>query len=337
MTALVEGAKRLVGRGRGRQRADRGAPAGGGGGPRPARRRARRRDARGRRAGHRADFVSVPTTRWWRWRGRRAPASPPRSTRSPGSTSPRSAYAGRPRRGRCRAPGARRTRRRAAGLARGARAGTRSPATACSTTKREDRELEGLVLLDLPDHDSTEVAHHVEVDRRRRRWPTCWCGCWTRRSTPTRPCTTATSSRWPGTARSCWSPQPHRRRCPRPQRPRMVADVERLLAADGLGGVPVLGHLRPARRRRPGAPRSWSAERVAAKKATRTRLMADVTAAGAAAAGGQRRPARPRRRDPAAPRRPGGRVRRRRRGAHVVVDAVEKATRAGPRRPPAGR
>lgn len=28
-----------------------------------------------------------------------------------------------------------------------------------------DRDLRGLVLLDLPDHDSTEVAHHVEVDR----------------------------------------------------------------------------------------------------------------------------------------------------------------------------
>ena len=29
----------------------------------------------------------------------------------------------------------------------------------------EDTNLEGLVLLDLPDHDSTEVAHHLEVDR----------------------------------------------------------------------------------------------------------------------------------------------------------------------------
>ena len=38
-------------------------------------------------------------------------------------------------------------------------------ATACSTQPRGDRELDGLVLLDLPDHDSTEVAHHVEVDR----------------------------------------------------------------------------------------------------------------------------------------------------------------------------
>jgi GTP-binding protein EngB required for normal cell division len=30
---------------------------------------------------------------------------------------------------------------------------------------REAKDLQGLVLLDLPDHDSTEVAHHLEVDR----------------------------------------------------------------------------------------------------------------------------------------------------------------------------
>ncbi|THJ05357.1 ABC transporter [Nocardioides sp.] len=32
-------------------------------------------------------------------------------------------------------------------------------------TQRHDKELDGVVLLDLPDHDSTEVAHHLEVDR----------------------------------------------------------------------------------------------------------------------------------------------------------------------------
>src|SRR5689334_9748494 len=32
-------------------------------------------------------------------------------------------------------------------------------------TGREGKDLEGLVLLDMPDHDSTEVAHHLEVDR----------------------------------------------------------------------------------------------------------------------------------------------------------------------------
>ncbi|MGL5811587.1 MAG: GTPase, partial [Nocardioides sp.] len=32
-------------------------------------------------------------------------------------------------------------------------------------TGREDNSLRGVVLLDLPDHDSTEVSHHLEVDR----------------------------------------------------------------------------------------------------------------------------------------------------------------------------
>ena len=32
-------------------------------------------------------------------------------------------------------------------------------------TRRDDSALEGVVLMDLPDHDSTEVAHHLEVDR----------------------------------------------------------------------------------------------------------------------------------------------------------------------------
>jgi hypothetical protein len=32
-------------------------------------------------------------------------------------------------------------------------------------TGREDDACEGVVLLDLPDHDSTEVSHHLEVDR----------------------------------------------------------------------------------------------------------------------------------------------------------------------------
>src|SRR5699024_8885033 len=32
-------------------------------------------------------------------------------------------------------------------------------------TGREDARLHGTVLLDLPDHDSTEVSHHLEVDR----------------------------------------------------------------------------------------------------------------------------------------------------------------------------
>ena len=32
-------------------------------------------------------------------------------------------------------------------------------------SRREDGSFDGVVLLDLPDHDSTEVSHHLEVDR----------------------------------------------------------------------------------------------------------------------------------------------------------------------------
>lgn len=32
-------------------------------------------------------------------------------------------------------------------------------------TRRDDKALDGVVLMDLPDHDSTEVSHHLEVDR----------------------------------------------------------------------------------------------------------------------------------------------------------------------------
>ena len=45
------------------------------------------------------------------------------------------------------------------------RPGTRSPATPCSTPAARTTRLDGVVLLDLPDHDSTEVSHHLEVDR----------------------------------------------------------------------------------------------------------------------------------------------------------------------------
>lgn len=37
--------------------------------------------------------------------------------------------------------------------------------TSMLDTSSDDTNLRGLVLLDLPDHDSTEVAHHLEVDR----------------------------------------------------------------------------------------------------------------------------------------------------------------------------
>ena len=58
----------------------------------------------------------------------------------------------------------------------------------------QSEDLDGLVLLDLPDHDSTEVEHRLIVDRLVE-LVDVWSGSSTRRSTPTPRCTTATSSR----------------------------------------------------------------------------------------------------------------------------------------------
>ena len=121
---------------------------------------------RGRRARRRPAAALRPTTRSSRSPARPGPASPRRSTRSPGSSSPRSAYAVPPRRGRWPAPGARDGRRRAARLARHPAAAPGDAATRMLDSRpRGPATSTALVLLDLPDHDSTEVAHHLEVDR----------------------------------------------------------------------------------------------------------------------------------------------------------------------------
>ncbi len=58
-----------------------------------------------------------------------------------------------------------------------------------------DPGLRGLVLLDLPDHDSTEVAHHLEVERLVALTDMMiWSSI--HRSMPTRPSTTGSCDRW---------------------------------------------------------------------------------------------------------------------------------------------
>ena len=64
----------------------------------------------------------------------------------------------------------------------------------------KEADLRGLVLLDLPDHDSTAVTHRLEVDRLVGLVDLLvWV--WTRRSTPTRRCTAGTCARSWGTTR----------------------------------------------------------------------------------------------------------------------------------------
>jgi GTP-binding protein EngB required for normal cell division len=137
-----------------------------------------------------------------------------------------------------------------------------------------DLELRGLVLLDLPDHDSTEVSHHLEVDRLVRLADVL---VWV--LDPQKYADAAIHDRYfkPFAAHSQvivavlnqidTLPPEHVRPC--------VADVRRLLGADGLADVPVLATsaitgdgLDDLRR--------LMVKRVAAKRSARERVSADI-------------------------------------------------------------
>ena len=142
---------------------------------------------------------------------------------------------------------------------------------------REDNRLQGVVLLDLPDHDSTEVSHHLEVDRLVQLADTL---VWV--LDPQKYADAAVHDRY-------LKPLANHQEVvlvvlnqldlvPEGRRDAMLDDVRRLLADDGLAGVPVLGL---------SAREGWGvdelrteiARRVSAKKATRQRLEADLKGA----------------------------------------------------------
>jgi GTPase Era involved in 16S rRNA processing len=141
----------------------------------------------------------------------------------------------------------------------------------------EDTELRGVVLLDLPDHDSTEVSHHLEVERLVQLADMM---VWV--LDPQKYADAAIHDRFlkplAGHRDVMLVVLNHVDTVPENRRAMMVDDVRRLLEADGLAGVPVL----PV-----SARHGWGidelraviAERVAQKKATRSRLEADVRAA----------------------------------------------------------
>ncbi len=138
----------------------------------------------------------------------------------------------------------------------------------------EDRELHGLVLLDLPDHDSTEVSHHVEVDRLVKLTDVL---VWV--LDPQKYADAAIHDRYLKPLNTHKDVMlvvlNHIDEVPEARRAAMVADLERLLANDGLEGVPVFT---TSARHGEGIPelKKALAKRVAAKKATRSRLLADV-------------------------------------------------------------
>ena len=141
----------------------------------------------------------------------------------------------------------------------------------------EDQELRGVVLLDLPDHDSTEVSHHLEVERLVELADMM---VWV--LDPQKYADAAIHDRFlkplAGHESVMLVVLNHIDTVPEDRRQGMLDDVRRLLAADGLPGVPVL----PVSARHGwgiDTLRAEIARRVAEKKVTRARLEADVRAA----------------------------------------------------------
>jgi hypothetical protein len=141
---------------------------------------------------------------------------------------------------------------------------------------RQDRELQGVVLLDLPDHDSTEVSHHLEVDRL-----VVLADLLVWVLDPQKYADAAIHDRYFAPLASHQGVMMvvlnHIDTVPADKRDSMVSDVRRLLAADGLEDVPVLAI---SARHSIGVDqlRSMIAERVATKKANRARSEADIKA-----------------------------------------------------------
>ena len=144
---------------------------------------------------------------------------------------------------------------------------------------RADDALRGVVLLDLPDHDSTEVSHHLEVDRLVQLadlmvWvldPQKYADAalhdrYLKRFATHKDVTLVALN--------------HIDTIPDAGRRAMLDDLRRLLDADGLDGVPLVA---TSARTGAGIPelRAEIVRRVDAKKSSRARLEADVKAAAA--------------------------------------------------------
>ncbi len=144
-------------------------------------------------------------------------------------------------------------------------------------TGRADQQLEGVVLLDLPDHDSTEVSHHLEVDRLVRLADLM---VWV--LDPQKYADAAIHDRYLAPLASHRDVMVvvlnHIDTVPEAGRAGMLADVRRLLDQDGLTDVPLFG---VSARERIGTTelKAEIARRVSDKKLTRTRMAADLRAA----------------------------------------------------------
>jgi predicted GTPase len=141
-------------------------------------------------------------------------------------------------------------------------------------TRRESNELDGVVLLDLPDHDSTELSHHLEVDRL-----VALADMLVWVLDPQKYADAAIHDRYLEPLKTHDEVMVvvlnHIDKVPEERRQSMLDDVRRLLDNDGLQKVPVI----PVSARLGwGIPelRAEIARRVADKKATKGRIEADV-------------------------------------------------------------
>ena len=185
-------------------------------------------------------------------------------------------------------------------------------------------ELDGVVLLDLPDHDSTEVAHHLEVDRL-----VALADLLVWVVDPQKYADAAIHDRYlaPSAAHQdvMLVVLNHIDTVPEERRQSMLDDIRRLLDADGLDRVPVLP---VSARHGTGIDelRTEIARRAAEKQSTRARIDADVRAvAGRLAEECGTAPTRALSPDRAAALDDAFAEAA---GVPVVVDAVERATRA---------
>ncbi|WP_312856071.1 YfjP family GTPase, partial [Nocardioides stalactiti] len=152
---------------------------------------------------------------------------------------------------------------------------------------RQDQALDGVVLMDLPDHDSTEVSHHLEVDRLVELADLL---VWV--VDPQKYADAALHDRYLAPyathAGVMLVVLNHVDTIAPEKRQGMVDDVKRLLAADGLGSVKVIPI---SAREGIGVDelRQEIASRVEQKRSTTVRVEADIAAAAGRldAAGGE--------------------------------------------------